>query len=111
MRLTSLFEKPDETRLLALAVQRAFLEELDFNLELTYRDGLILGELVMSNGQKFNDAYIFAGSSTIYIVDDTTMLKHHTLPEIMQANPSNYVGNVKLDPEWLAKFVRDLANF
>jgi hypothetical protein len=118
MKLESILSQPQliiahgmgnnpKAKSLALLVQAAFIEELDWNMELNHKDGFIYGEFKQENGKPHGDILVFIDDRTIYDIDDTVMFKHHTIPEIMAAHPAGFFHNLEGTPEWARKFVRE----
>lgn len=111
MRLGRLLESADsDLKKLALLLQTAFIEDLDWDLELNRKDGFFYGELIMCNGQPQGEIFIFVGKETVFVLHEPDALKTKTIPEILEsAHETNIGTNVFMDPtrEGASKFVRD----
>lgn len=94
-----------EAKQLALIVQAAFVEELDWDLELNYRDGFVYGEFKQENGLPHGDVLVFVNKHTIYDINDPILLKDHSIVEIMLLHPSGFFHNLPGTREWARRFV------
>lgn len=96
-----------KAKTLALLVQTAFVEELDWNLKLDHREGFIYGELIQENGKPHGHIIVFVSEKTLYLIDDVVMFQQATIPEIMNAWPDGFRHDVQPTSMWAAKFVHE----
>lgn len=96
-----------KAKALALLVQTAFVDELDWNLKLDHREGFIYGELFQENGKPHGHIIVFVSAKTLYLIDDAVMFQQATIPEIMNAWQDGFRHDASPTIEWATKFVRE----
>lgn len=107
MRIKPLLESADSgIKRLALLVQAAFIEDLDWNLELDHKDGFIVGELKMSTGQVHGEEFIFIDKDTVLVVEPD-MLKNNTVSSVVRSGNGTMYVHVTPTREAASRFVKD----
>lgn len=109
MRLGRLLESlENDVRKLALLVQTAFIEDLDWDMELSHKNGFVIGELKMSTGQAHGDVFVFIASRTVLVIHEPGLLDKHTVADVIDRYQSA-ITYVMVNPtrEGASKFVSD----
>lgn len=113
MKLTSLLNEESKSgaKKLALLVQQAFQDVLEWNLKLgVTNDGYVYGTLLMSTGQPFGDGLVFLGPNSLYVVDGIALSKVTNFMTMDIGQRGFLHENLHVTREWAEEFVRQFRD-